>query len=274
MANTVYELYRSAPVVWVEDDLTREVLTILWGSCRLHVAVAGSKAGVGALVKGAPPSLEGRVFGVVDLDFTKPNRDVWRTTRELRFDVHECENLLLDADCLAAVAQKNGAAISPADIEAFLRARAAAMVPWMACRATLRVIGEDLKFPPDPTPTDVPDLAAAVRLVRAAPAWRDSPGVWARWTAVGVLEKQLASWETLYREAVVGDDWRALFSGKELFRAVRGETGFRLDATPKRLKPSPAERDLDLARTLAHTMVARGRVPASVTAMRDALLAR
>lgn len=274
MADTVYELYRSAPVVWVEDDLTREVLTILWGPCRLHVAVAGSKAGVGAMVRGAPPSLEGRVFGVVDLDFSKPNRDAWGTSRELRFDVHECENLLLDADCLAAVAQANRAAVSATDIDAFLHACAAAMAPWMVCRAALRVIGEALKFPPDPTPAEVPDVAAAVRFVRSAPTWREAAGLWARWSGADARESEFASWEKLYREALVGDDWRALFSGKELFRAVRGETRFCLDATPKRNKPSPAERDLDLARTLARTMVTRGRIPASVTAMRDALLAR
>jgi hypothetical protein len=57
MADTVYELYRSGKVVWVEDELTREVLTILWGPCRFHVAIGGSKDGVAALVAGAPMSL-------------------------------------------------------------------------------------------------------------------------------------------------------------------------------------------------------------------------
>ncbi len=274
MTTTVYELYRGAPVVWVEDDLTREVLTILWGYCRLHVAVAGSKAGVGALVRGAPPSLLGSVFGIVDLDFARPNRSDWGSTRELRFDVHEAENLLLDADCLAAIAQRNGAEVRSSDIDAFLCARAATMVSWMACRATLREIAEGLRFPTDPALTEVPDRAAAVRFVRSAPAWSDSPGVWARWNATGALEGALAEWEKDYRDATANGTWRGSFSGKELFRAIRGENRFCLDATPKRLKPSAAERDLDLARNVAREMVAQDRVPESVTAMRDALLSR
>jgi hypothetical protein len=274
MTDTVYTLYRDRPVVWVEDDLTREVLTILWGPCRLHVAVAGSKSGVGALVKGAPPSLAQRVFGVVDLDFARPNRTEWATTRELRFDEHECENILLDADCLAAVSQRNNTAVTPSDIEDFLRQRAVAMIPWMACRATLRVIAEALAFPTDPAHSAVPDLVAAARLIRTDPAWQKSPAVWSRWHTSGALERELGSWETLYRAATRDDSWRRIFSGKELFRAVRGETRFRLDVTPTRLKPSPAERDLDLARTVARTMVERNRVPTSVTDLRDALLTR
>lgn len=274
MADTVYELYRNAIIVWVEDELTREVLTILWGACPLHLAVASSRAGVRALVAGAPPKLKRRVFGVEDLDFAKGNRDQWSTADVVRLEVHEAENLVLDPVCLSAVATSNGAACTTQDFEAEMRSLAERMVAWMACRATLREMAERLQFPSDPGVADVPDLTRAAAYIQSHPAWSVSPRLWAASAHPGALARKLAEWEGLYRSAIGSSDWHALFSGKELLRALRGNGRFRLDATPKRLTRTPAERDLDVAVVLARKMVEMNRVPQWVTELRSALLAR
>ena len=274
MASTVYELYRSAKVVWVEDELTREVLTILWGSCPLHVAVAGNKNVVAALVAAAPSSVKGRVFGVVDLDFAPPNRDAWDRVEVLRLPVHEAENLLLDPVCLAAVSQANGGKATPAQIEDLIVARATTMVTWMACRATLREIAEHLEFPGDPKPNEVSSLAIAAQYIRTHRAWIDSPREWTRWSAARALDDALTRWERVYQDSLSHGAWRDSFSGKELLRALREERSLRLDATPQRLPRTAAERDLDLARLVARAMVESRQVPAAVSDMRAALLAR
>ena len=274
MLSTVYELYRSATVVWVEDELTREVLTILWGPCRLHLAVAGSKAGVSALVAGAPPALKGRVFGVEDLDFAKGNRDAWASAPVLRLEVHEAENLVLDAGCLSALAVEHRAQCTPQDLEREMTAIAQGMVAWMACRATLRTMAESIQFPGDPGVADVPDLARASAYITGHAAWRSTPQVWQTWAVASKVSSELASWEGIYRSAIGSGEWHTLFSGKELLRALRGVGRFRLDATPKSVSRTGAERDLDLARLLARKMVELRRIPPWVTELRDALLAR
>lgn len=88
------------------------------------------------------------------------------------------------------------------------------------------------------------------------------------------LARKLAEWEGLYRSAIGSSDWHALFSGKELLRALRGNGRFRLDATPKRLTRTPAERDLDVAVVSLAESVEINRVPQWVTELRSALLAR
>jgi hypothetical protein len=274
MAETVYELYRNANVVWVEDELTREVLTILWGPCRLHVAVAGSKSGVGALVAGAPPPLKGRVFGVDDLDFAKSNRGAWRTAEVLHLDVHEAENLVLDAPCMASIARERGANVTAEEFEAAMRDVAFRMVPWMACRATLREIAEGLRFPEDPRVTEVPDLDAAVRYVQSHPAWSQSPATWARWGATPTLRSAIGSWEKLYRDSIGEPSWCDRFSGKEILRALWSDRSLRLDGTPRKISRTSAERDLDVARSIAHRMVEMHRVPEMLIELRDALLTR
>lgn len=55
LPNSVYDLYRDRAVLWVEDELTREALTMLWGPTPgVAVAIAGSKDGVRALVSATP----------------------------------------------------------------------------------------------------------------------------------------------------------------------------------------------------------------------------
>jgi hypothetical protein len=274
MADTVYELYRSGKVVWVEDELTREVLTILWGPCRFHVAIGGSKDGVAALVAGAPMSLRGRVFGIEDLDFARPNRDAWHTATTLRLTVHEAENLVLDPDAIAAVSVANRGDGTPSVVADRMLALARSSVSWMACRAVLRVFAETLHFPKDPAVGSVNDSDTAARFIRSDPSWASAPTSWAAWSQPGRLEKELVEWEKLYLKAAESGDWRASFSGKEILRGLRSDARLKLDATPRNRRSTPAERDLDLAKMLAHKMVELGRVPGDVSAMRDALLAR
>lgn len=274
MVDTVYELYRSAVVVWVEDELTREVLTILWGSCRLHVAIAGSKAGVSALVAGAPPALKGRVYGVDDLDFAKSNRSSWGSADVLHLDVHEAENLVLDSECMASIARERGATVTPEEFDAAMRGVASGMVPWMACRATLREISEGLRFPDDPRVAEVPDLDAAVRHIQSHPAWSQSPTTWTRWSSTPTLRGALDGWERLYRDSIGEPSWCDRFSGKEILRALWSDRRLRLDGTPRKVVRTSAERDLDVARSIAHRMVAMGRVPTMVMELRDTLIGR
>jgi hypothetical protein len=152
---SVYDLYRGKASLWVEDELTRESLSELWGNSGIGIHVANSKDAVKHMVAGTPKKLEHKVYGLVDCDFEQPDEASCNGTgkRVFRTPCHEFENLLLDFDVLATLARD--------DFDAeMLRSRAEQRVRellwWMSCKATLREIRGTLvvNFPGDPRQTE------------------------------------------------------------------------------------------------------------------------
>jgi hypothetical protein len=271
--DSVYDLYRNSPVVWVEDELTRDVLVTLWGPSRIAVAVAGTKNGVRALVQGAPRDRAPRIVGYVDRDFDRSNRDRWKTPECRIFCSvgHECENDLLDFEALAAASNRG---VSAQELEAAARVYATQLVVWMACKATLRTAKEHIQgtFPGDPPLGRVPDLAAAESYILSSPAWSNGPAAWRDWSGAHHVHNELERHETTYRDSLTTTRWLALFSGKEILRHLRGQNQLGLESSVA--KSNSLTRDLDLARRITRKMVDQDRIPPALLELRGIVLAR
>jgi len=113
-ATTIFDLYRGRLNVWVEDDLTRVILTDTWQDRNFHVLSAGGSEAVRYMVRAATTThiLKDLVVGVVDRDFEDDTSD-WSLpdARIFVLPVHELENLLLDFEVLAALAGKTAAGL-------------------------------------------------------------------------------------------------------------------------------------------------------------------
>ncbi len=271
--DSVYDLYRNSPVVWVEDELTRDVLVTLWGPARIAVAVAGTKSGVRALVQGAPRDRAPRIVGYVDRDFDRPNRDRWNTPQCRVFCSvgHECENDLLDFEALAAASNRGASA---QDLETAALERATQLVVWMACKATLRTAKEHIQgaFPGDPPLGSVTDLASAETYILASSAWSNGPAAWREWSGAHHVRNELERHETTYRDSLTTGQWTALFSGKEILRHLRGQNQLGLESSIAR--GNSLSRDLDLAKRVTRKMVDLNRVPPALSELRSFVLAR
>lgn len=264
--NSVYDLYRDRVVLWVEDELTREALTMLWGPTPgVAVAIAGSKDGVRALVNGAPAHRAGRIVGLVDRDFDRPKAGgvIVQTER------HEFENELLDFEVLASLTPSKAPA---EEIEALAKTHAEGLLPWVACKATLQVAKEAVRaeFPADPS-TTLASLDAAADFITGSVEWRLAPAAWGEWSTRPRIERELADWAETFRASLTTRAWCDEFPGKEVFRHLRGHARLRLPGSAG--AASPAQKDLDLAKRVVRAMVDRGRVPRAVSALRERLCA-
>lgn len=262
LPNSVYDLYRDRAVLWVEDELTREALTMLWGPTPgVAVAIAGSKDGVRALVSATPGHRAKKVFGLVDRDFDAP-KSVGRIVQTAR---HEFENELLDFDVIADLSPTP---VSAADVEAYAKAHAQGLVPWIACKNTLQVAKEQVRtaFPSDP-PLTLSSLGAAADFVLSSVEWRRAPAAWGEWSERARVERELGEWEAMYTASLTTGRWVDSLPGKELFRALRGAAHLGLSAGSLP-KASAAQKDLDLAKRICRAMIERDRVPTFVTELR------
>ena len=244
---TVLDLYDvSRPTLWVEDELTRLFLTEIWSDRQIRVVTAGGRGGVDFLVSGAPRGLVGKtVVGLVDRDFSPDNRDSWgnHDTRILRTPAHELENHLLDFGILGALSGE-----TPATIEGVARACAAAIKWWMVCKtARYEVFGAvSAYFPGEPAAVAMDQQAATDHLVNSN-YWREHRQALATYTAP-YLAQRVTEIGADYDAHLASGEWVRSFSGKEIFRRVRGEIR-GLAAMAK--AETPAANDEDLAVRIA-----------------------
>ena len=268
MKLTVWDLYFAPINVWVEDNLTRAVLDAVWGDPKIHLMAAGGVVAVNGLVTETPPRLRGSVFGLLDGDF-RPDKtaDWWKADcRVLKLPVHEFENLLLRFDVLAAVAGTS----KPAQIESVARDYARSAAWWMACKATLWTMNNDLGaiVPADPGVGAVTSETAALEVITKAAVWTAHPGRRALWTDAKV-QAELATWKAIYDAELVSTGWTDSFSGKEIFRHLRGHVR-GLDAVrPQAGMSAPpslnsAEHDEDLGKRMARENEPQGPGPCAL----------
>jgi hypothetical protein len=264
--------YRSAVRIWVEDQLTHDVLKQLWSDMDMDmdVQVGNGKAGALHMVRSVPRSARGKVFAVLDADFEDGNESEWASPdcKMHRLPVHEFENLLLDFEILS---QLSGVESAEA-IEARAKLQAERLVYWMACKAVLREMQRALgaHFPGDP-PQSVNSLESAAKHLQEKSYWADHAVAWNRWSESGTRLAALQQAEARLRDDLQSGAWRQTFSGKEIFRYLRSNVP-KLDATPKRPpEPTPTDHDLNLAKRIAAAMQERGCVPAVLDRLREAL---
>lgn len=220
-ATTVFDLYRSRLNVWVEDNLTREVITELWQDSQLHVLNAGGGDGVRHLVKAAEthPRLRGRVVGVIDRDFGADNSANWSNPQTTMFilPVHEIESLLLDFDILADLA-----GCPPARARELAHEFASTRRWWMIGKAVIRELCTDLSghLPADP-PVNLPDAQALREWLRAHEYWPNHRTRCDRWQDDMHRSTRLDAREAEIQAHLDNHGWLAFFSGKEVLRHLR-----------------------------------------------------
>jgi len=272
---TLSDLYRAKVNIWVEDPVTRSVLTDLWRDTEINVIITHGKPGVLHMVRSAEKAGRSNIFGIVDRDFDEDNESEWERPEcdVLRLPVHEMENLLLDFEVLAALSGRATAA----EIRADAHANATTLLFWMVCKRALREMQSDLGsgFPTDPP------ASGALRSLNEVEQYIGRTGYIAsrdsavkRWSPGAGLTGLLQRWHGKFSGHLLQDAWARSFSGKEILRHLRGHIA-GLDDTPARPpQPSSADRDHNLAKRIARKMREISRVPPAVLKLRQVLRAR
>jgi hypothetical protein len=274
--SSIPSLYRGKINLWVEDVLTREYLKGIWeDDPDFFFLIAGGNENIAAILKDAEERGYTNVFGYVDRDFGPSNRANWTDTtkRARRFvsNSHEIENFLLDKDALAGCALNTESRSAP-DIDNRLKARASELVWWMACRSVIVELRKDFRedFLEHPKCPDVYDLDSAERYITSQ-GWFAGLKIRAyNVSAPGEISKRVTAAKGIMANTIDDGSWRIHFSGKELFRHVRGLIYKKLP----RSDVSKTELDLDVAKSVARWQVDNCSVPKELVVLRQVMRQR
>lgn len=267
MASQLPDYYKDDRIhLWVEDMTTRDYLDALWSAAPLNIMPAGGIAGVEAMAKAALEEqlLPERIFGLVDRDMKPDNEARWAdlawSHNVYRPAVLEIENFLLDEECIAE-APSNAAGLDAATIRQRVLDYARRRVWWMTCKRVLAEVNaiRNEPFPPDKQGNAVTCEDEAVALLEKCD-WSQST---LKRLGVALTEAEL---RTRVRQAhsdvnawLSGEEWRAHFSGKELFRWALGQVSSGPGVRPA------TERDL--AAQVGALQAQKNRVPPSLAAV-------
>jgi hypothetical protein len=256
------KLYRRAINLWVEDALTSEYLQDAWGIADLLCLISGSSDSIRPAVRDAQRNGIANVFGVVDRDFYETNYAKWGNLESRYFvlPVHELENYLLDPAALAGCDTNNNAR-AEAEIVVHVRARAEALVWWMACRHTIKRLRRMCwdNFIPVPKTSNVIDLKSACEHITNTDWYAGFAGNAAQISTPGQIERWTKEAAAAYTADLGTDEWRRSFAGKELFRHARGYI-----YQPPQSAPASTY-DIDVAKSVAKWQVQNDRVPVEVS---------
>ena len=271
-ATTIFDLYRGRLNVWVEDDLTRVILTDLWQDRQIHVINAGGSEAVRYMVRAAAntPGLKDLVVGVIDRDFEDAGPD-WALpdTRIFVLPAHEIENLLLDFEILGALAGRPGAE---------LRSIAYSYVRDQRWWAVGKIILRELRkattsgFPSDP-PEGLAGAHALATWLAGQYYWSIHAEQSAWWSEPANRRHKIDELGTTLEQDLDSDAWLSRFPGKEILRHLRTHVA-SLDRTPPRAPSSSTERDTDLAKRITRKMVEEARAPKALATLREQLRRR
>ena len=275
-------LYRGKINLWVEDVLTREYLKLCWNDDPdILFLIAGGHEHVQAILAAAQRDGFTNVFGLVDRDFRKSNEPDWmngsKTFRCFVPDVHEIENFLIDPDSLAAAEATTTEWRSNEAIEKELKKLAGELSWWMACREVIAgfrtQFREKFLTHPKCPPVDKNTLEWAVEAITTQDWYLELASRTREATKAGSVQARLEMAQTRLETHLNGDSttWRTEFSGKELFRYIRGKIS---TPPPQSHHMSKSQLDLDFARSVAEWQVENNQIPQEVTNLRDALRRR
>jgi hypothetical protein len=262
-------LYSVAPIVlWVEDAVTRDYLTKVWGDpSEIAFLIAGGNEAVSPAVETAGRDIP-HVFGLIDRDFGTSNVGTWNNpqVRVFRLPRHEVENYCLDSVAIQGCGLNNrGRDQGPVDSELL---RLASMQPsWLACRRVLSrmQVGVSGDFPADPKIANILTVVEAEQHIVTCSWYTQLMPRSSRWTAAGVVLAELQAAETDYRTAVGNGTWRDEFSGKEIFRQAHSFV-----YQPR----NPGSHDSDFAKSIGDWQFSNNQVPADLVTLRSALRVR
>jgi hypothetical protein len=263
-------------VLVVEDRVTKVYLAEAWGADEqfFNILTVGGSKTVEGVVEDLRKHRHNNVFGFVDRDFGDTNYDRWSLNGEhevLRASFHEIENVLLDWPALAGceINQSRRRAKSLAYIEETAMIEARRQPWWLACRRCLASWQRNLcqGFPTAPKLADVTDLGAAFRHL-AGSNWLGSLRERTQETLDReALQAELREAHAAYERDLASDNWKASFSGKEVFHVLVS----RIHDVPRSVS---READVDLAKSVGRWQYENSAVPAEIEQLKAALMGR
>jgi len=257
-------------VVWVEDELSRAYLKELWDDGEIGFLVSGGGESLLAVVHAAQQQRIGNIFGVRDRDFRESNYAKWtdptRNVKVFTLPAHEIENYLLDSDALAACPENTGKR-TQTEIGASMQGHAEVLMPWMACRRAIQKL-RDLfiaDFPAHPTIQQVENQQDAENYILNT-YWYQQLSERVASVTRSHVDSLVQSAHTKMQEYLNSGEWRVEFSGKEIFKGIRGWVH---TAGGKGLSA-----DVELAQSIAAWQRDKRRVPPHLNNLRSALRAK
>lgn len=261
-------------VVWVEDKLTYLYLQEAWADADIALSIAGGNESIRAVVHNERQAGRLNHFGVRDRDFAPTNYPNWSNpssgTEVFTLPVHEVENYLLDENALAGNRLNTGRRTA-AEVLTRMQAHAGTLAWWMACRRVLSEIRDSVfdtfpKHPGGPRDGTAMSRQLAEDYILNHPWYLGIGGTVAAWTPAEIRHRLTLAHAAMHGDIASGR-WRETFSGKEIFKHVRGWVyGGR--------GGSSADHDSDLAMAVAQWQVANQAVPPTVAELRSALRRR
>lgn len=271
-------LLMSRPIVlWVEDRLTKEYLTEVWqeDDTLIQILVAGGNDSVTGVVHDLRGQGYLHVYGLADRDFKNSNKDRWlQSTSEVvvfRPTVLEIENFLLDWDAMAGCEENCLRKSRTADeIRLLAEKFARDSVWWMACRSVLSKIRCCLvdNYPHHPIREKVRSSGEAMAYIKTNRGWFESfPEHSGRIANIKEIEQSLHVAHDNLTRSIEDNSWLHEFSGKEIYRHVRGYLFNKKYAGVEVM-------DIDLAKSVAKWQSAHGRFPEELLELSTALKMR
>jgi len=269
-------IFRSAVVLVVEDELTRQYLQRMGFVGPIVIHVAGSAGGVRALVDAARADGLFHVYGVVDQDYGQSNFSTWTKVgvdiKWFVLPVHEAENLLLD-DVALENAPSNSFGRTAAQIGTCLYQHAQQLAWTVALRQVLVLLHGSLvdKFPKHKT---FHTLADALQYITCSP-WFTALSASTAWIGSGsTISAMLNTEHVNARTSLSAGAWKHTFPGKELFRVVRSYISQPLRQQPGVRAPTASQLDVTLAQEVADWQIANSAVPSCIAVLRDVIRSR
>ncbi|MFZ4856802.1 MAG: hypothetical protein ACOYL3_10435 [Desulfuromonadaceae bacterium] len=225
-------LLTSRPIVlWVEDRLTKEYLSEVWQAddALIQILVAGGNDAVTGVVHDLRGQGYHHVFGFADRDFKSSNKDKWLQVTSgivvFRPTVLEIENFLLDWDALAGCDENCRKNRTSDEIRERAENYVRTSIWWMSCRNVLSEIRSRLvdDYPHHPTMEKVQSCEEAMAYIKTNRGWLDTfPGHAEHIMNFDEIEKSLHSAYDKLSQSFENGQWFHEFSGKEIYRHVRG----------------------------------------------------
>ena len=267
--------YRGAINLWVEDELTKEYLEVVWGSTPdVVILTAGGSGGVRAMLEDVRKIGHINVFGLIDGDFQHGNIARWQQPGErfgpIVLPVHEIENYLLDPDALVGCSCHN-LNRSAAWIADEIKRRARELTWWKACKEVLASLSDLIRadFPKDPKCHAIMNENQALSHILDYPgAWvSDLPSKLEQFSKASIRDKLIES-KRLADEQITDNrgQWKTQFPGREIFRHIRGQIYKPTQDTTKKADP-----DVDVAKAVARWQFENKTIPPDLTILLDVL---
>jgi len=260
----------------VEDRLTAEYLSIIWQDDAkfFGFGIGGGNETVKGMVHDLRTQGIENVFGFIDRDFRKSNEPRWADinsdVKVFEPTVHEIENFLLLSWEAIEGCSLNKRNRTQEDIKNRSESYAQEMVCWMACRSVLshyrdRLVGD---FPEHPPLGSINNQHEAENYITSQNWYNSLKDSFSHIFDETSLSSDLSEAYEKHKQQLRDETWVREFSGKEIFRRVRGYL------FEEKAYDSPSVMDEDLAKSIADWQVENNSVPEELIDLKNSLKER